>query len=94
MRSLDGNVTGSRLRLLSFPMWRRVLGLRVMLALPLIIWLKDGVLEWLDRVRLIEDLPAWLADARGLYRQGIAQTRDEHARSEMQAALENLGPDV
>lgn len=66
VRSLDGNVTGSRLRLLSFPMWRRVLGLRVMLALPLIIWLKDGVLEWLDRVRLIEDLPAWLADARGL----------------------------
>jgi Tfp pilus assembly protein PilF len=30
-------------------------------------------------------------DARALYRQGIAGTRDAHARSEMQAALEMLG---
>jgi len=29
--------------------------------------------------------------ARELYRQGIAATRDEHARSEMQAALDILG---
>jgi tetratricopeptide (TPR) repeat protein len=34
-----------------------------------------------------------LSDARGLYREGMASTRDEHARSEMQAALEALGPD-
>jgi tetratricopeptide (TPR) repeat protein len=34
-----------------------------------------------------------LSDARGLYREGIAATRDEHARSEMQAALESLGAD-
>ena len=32
-----------------------------------------------------------LSDARDLYRQGIAQTRDAHARSEMQAALDMLG---
>ena len=30
-------------------------------------------------------------DARALYRQGIAESRDAHARSEMQAALEMLG---
>jgi Tfp pilus assembly protein PilF len=30
-------------------------------------------------------------DARALYRQGIAATRDEHARGEMQAALDSLG---
>ena len=30
-------------------------------------------------------------EARALYRQGIAQTRDEHARGEMQAALDSLG---
>lgn len=29
--------------------------------------------------------------ARALYRQGIAATRDPHARSEMQAALDILG---
>jgi tetratricopeptide (TPR) repeat protein len=34
-----------------------------------------------------------LSEARGFYREGIAATRDEHARSEMQAALESLGPD-
>jgi hypothetical protein len=34
-----------------------------------------------------------LSDARGFYREGMASTRDEHARSEMQAALEALGPD-
>lgn len=34
-----------------------------------------------------------LGDARGFYREGIANTRDEHARSEMQAALDQLGPD-
>jgi len=34
-----------------------------------------------------------LSDARGFYREGIATTRDEHARAEMQAALESLGPD-
>jgi len=34
-----------------------------------------------------------LSDARGFYREGIAQTRDEHARAEMQAALDVLGPD-
>ena len=33
------------------------------------------------------------SDARALYRQGIAQTRDEHARGEMQAALDVLGED-
>ena len=32
-----------------------------------------------------------LDDARQLYRDGIAQTRDAHARSEMQAALDILG---
>ena len=32
-----------------------------------------------------------LDEARTLYRQGIAATRDEHARSEMQAALDILG---
>lgn len=32
-----------------------------------------------------------LEEARALYRQGIAQTRDAHARSEMQAALDILG---
>ena len=35
-----------------------------------------------------------LSDARGFYREGIAKTRDEHARSEMQAALDVLGPDA
>jgi tetratricopeptide (TPR) repeat protein len=30
-------------------------------------------------------------DARALYRRGIAVTPDEHARGEMQAALEMLG---
>jgi tetratricopeptide (TPR) repeat protein len=35
-----------------------------------------------------------LSDARGFYREGIAKTRDEHARSEMQAALDLLGPDA
>jgi tetratricopeptide (TPR) repeat protein len=35
-----------------------------------------------------------LSDARGFYREGIAQTLDEHARSEMQAALDLLGPDA
>lgn len=34
-----------------------------------------------------------LGDARGLYREGIAKTRDDHARAEMQAALDVLGPD-
>ncbi len=34
-----------------------------------------------------------LGDARALYRQGIATTRDEHARGEMQAALDMLGED-
>ena len=34
-----------------------------------------------------------LHDARGFYREGIATTRDQHARSEMQAALDALGPD-
>ncbi len=34
-----------------------------------------------------------LSDARGFYREGIAASRDEHARSEMQAALESLGAD-
>jgi tetratricopeptide (TPR) repeat protein len=34
-----------------------------------------------------------LSDARGFYREGIAKTRDEHARSEMQTALSLLGPD-
>lgn len=33
-------------------------------------------------------------DARALYRQGIAETRDAHARSEMQAALDGLGEDM
>ena len=32
-----------------------------------------------------------LDDARALYRDGIANTRDAHARSEMQAALDILG---
>ena len=32
-----------------------------------------------------------LDDARELYREGIANTRDPHARSEMQAALDILG---
>ena len=32
-----------------------------------------------------------LDDARTLYRQGIAESRDAHARSEMQAALDILG---
>ncbi len=32
-----------------------------------------------------------LDDARELYRQGISATRDAHARSEMQAALDILG---
>lgn len=32
-----------------------------------------------------------LDDARALYRQGIAATRDAHARREMQAALDILG---
>lgn len=32
-----------------------------------------------------------LDDARALYRHGIAATRDDHARAEMQAALEMLG---
>ena len=32
-----------------------------------------------------------LDEAREFYRQGIAQTRDPHARSEMQAALDILG---
>jgi tetratricopeptide (TPR) repeat protein len=31
------------------------------------------------------------SDAGALYRQGIAHTRDEHARGEMQAALDSLG---
>jgi tetratricopeptide (TPR) repeat protein len=35
-----------------------------------------------------------LTDARVFYREGIAHTRDEHARSEMQAALDVLGPEV
>jgi tetratricopeptide (TPR) repeat protein len=34
-----------------------------------------------------------LSDARGVYREGIAKTRDAHARAEMQAALDILGPD-
>lgn len=32
-----------------------------------------------------------LDDARELYRQGVANTRDAHARGEMQAALDILG---
>ena len=32
-----------------------------------------------------------LDEARTLYREGIANTRDAHARSEMQAALDILG---
>lgn len=32
-----------------------------------------------------------LDDARALYRQGIAQSRDAHARAEMQTALDILG---
>jgi tetratricopeptide (TPR) repeat protein len=32
-----------------------------------------------------------LDDARDLYRQGVACTRDPHARSELQAALDILG---
>jgi tetratricopeptide (TPR) repeat protein len=32
-----------------------------------------------------------LDDARGLYRRGIAQTRDAHASAELQAALDILG---
>lgn len=32
-----------------------------------------------------------LDEARALYREGIASTRDAHARSEMQAALDILG---
>jgi tetratricopeptide (TPR) repeat protein len=34
---------------------------------------------------------ARLDDARDLYRRGIAATRDAHARSELQAALDILG---
>jgi len=34
-----------------------------------------------------------LNDARGFYREGIAKTGDEHARSEMRVALDLLGPD-
>jgi tetratricopeptide (TPR) repeat protein len=34
-----------------------------------------------------------LSEARALYRQGIATTRDEHARGEMQVALDILGED-
>jgi tetratricopeptide (TPR) repeat protein len=34
-----------------------------------------------------------LSDARGFYREGIANTRDAHARSEMQVALDVLGHD-
>ena len=32
-----------------------------------------------------------LDDARDLYRQGVDRTRDPHARSELQAALDILG---
>jgi tetratricopeptide (TPR) repeat protein len=34
-----------------------------------------------------------LGEARALYRQGLGATRDEHARGEMQAALDILGED-
>lgn len=34
-----------------------------------------------------------LNEARGFYREGLAQTRDAHARAEMQAALDILGPE-
>jgi tetratricopeptide (TPR) repeat protein len=33
----------------------------------------------------------WLDEAREVYRAGIAQTRDPHARGELQAALDILG---
>ena len=44
----------------------------------------------LSRRQTLEKLER-VSDARGFYREGIAKTRDEHARSEMQAALGWLG---
>ena len=62
---INGPATGSLLLL--HPLWRRVLGLRVLVALPIVMWLQKGALDWLHQSRVLESMPSWLTGAQGLF---------------------------
>jgi len=49
------------------PLWRRLLGLRVLALLPIVAWLFQLAVDWVDRTRVLNGYPAWVDQTWGIF---------------------------